>query len=153
MLIQSGLTVNVPVPLLRNCTQFQAVRARRQVCTFRLKSTLKTRLPQFVSHLFRIRDLCWFGLGKYPERVKQQSPGSPGTHGAPWVLIRQRAHTLKGLYKTRLWNPFRVHSFTWIYPRVRPLYVATLGFVVQPRWGKNIGKTKDLIDSLLFDCQ
>ena len=33
MLIQSGLTVNVPVPLLRNCTQFQAVRARRPVCT------------------------------------------------------------------------------------------------------------------------
>jgi len=36
---------------------------------------------------------------------------------------------------------------------VRLEYVATLGFVVKPRWGKDIGKIIDLIDFLLFACQ
>jgi hypothetical protein len=27
------------------------------------------------------------GIGLYPEGVKQQSPGSPRTRGAPWVIV------------------------------------------------------------------
>ena len=82
-----------------------------------------------------------------PERVSQQSLGSPHqrrTPGCPFARPEPRGSTLAMCARFTcarlwcvLWNPVGVRSLFLLFYLGRAVFTATPGFVVRPRWGQS----------------